>query len=171
MISRSCRYRSHFPQDDEFISDVTNEEAWEQVRETQEGSVDSSSTIYHPTCKLPPESRYIQIIKQLNKLDYAIEQAKKVKRVGSHALEVGLVHGQRVIKNTRQKACGTVKNKIEERAKVRDQPVIITKQGSKALGLVCGTSDSDKRREDENDKQTDSTDNSDADERHEFKWE
>ena len=171
-LGRSCRYRMNFPQDDEFISDVTNEEAWQQVRETQEGSVDSSSTIYHPTCKLPPESRYIQIIKQLNKLDYAIEQAKRVKRVGSHALEVGLVHGQRVMKNTRQKACETVKNKIEERAKVRDQPVILTRQGSKALGLVCGTSDSNKRRNDEEttDQQTDSADDSD-DERHELKWE
>jgi len=101
---------------------------------------------------------------------------KKVKRVGSHALEVGLVHGQRVMENTRQKACETVKNKIEERAKIRDQPVLLTKQGSKAIGLVCGTSDSkvgipNGEGEDTIDQQTDSTDNSDADERHEFKWE
>ena len=111
------------------------------------------------------------IIRYSKLYDYAIEQAKKVKRVGSHALEIGLVHGQRVMKNTRQKACETVKNKIEERAKARDQPVILTKHGSKALGLVCGTSDSNtKRKEDGNDQQTDSTDDSD-DERHVFKWE
>ena len=80
------------------------------------------------------------------------------------------------MKNTRQKACDTVKNKIEERAKVRDQPVILTKQGSKALGLVCGTSNSKEgipngEEEGTIDQQTDSTDNLDADERHEFKWE
>ena len=54
--------------------------------------------------------------------------------------------------------------------------MVLTKQGSKALGLVCGISNSKEgipngEEEDIIDKQTYSNDNSDADERHEFKWE
>ncbi|KAL7542115.1 hypothetical protein ACHAXR_011548 [Thalassiosira sp. AJA248-18] len=41
----------------------------------------------------------------------------------------------------RQKACETVKKKVEERAQIRNQPVVLTKQGATWIRRVCGTGD------------------------------
>ena len=56
----------------------------------------------------------------------------------------------------RQKACETVKNKVGERAQIRNQPVVLTRQGATWIRRVCGTADGSIRKVD--DDQTDSSD-------------
>ena len=151
-LGRSCRYRTFFPQDDEVINDVSNDKAWQQVWETkqmpEDESVDATSST--STCTLPPESRYTQIIKQLNKgfthSTVVIDQFQKVK---TNVVDASVISGKHHWKNMRQKACETVKTKVEERAHIRDQPVVLTKQGATWIRRVCGTEGNPVVREDD----------------------
>ncbi|KAL7527156.1 hypothetical protein ACHAWF_002057 [Thalassiosira exigua] len=108
---------------------------------TETSSWDQTSTI----CALPPESRYIQMIRQLTNVfaHSAVvgEHVQTMKSATSSAVNLTMVHGQRHWTATRQKACETVKKKVEERAQIRNQPVVLTKQGATWIRRVCGTSD------------------------------
>mmetsp|Transcript_485 Transcript_485/g.1079 ORF Transcript_485/g.1079 Transcript_485/m.1079 type:complete len:391 (-) Transcript_485:64-1236(-) len=167
---------------EEEVEETSWQEAWQEVWQSQltEGTVDDSSNFVPPlsfpkrppateetsswdrtstTCTLPPESRYIQIIHQLTKTvthsTIVIEQYQKLKNATSDAVNTTMVHGQHHWTNLRQKACETVKNKVGERAQIRNQPVVLTRQGATWIRRVCGTADGSIRRDDD---QTDSSD-------------
>ena len=58
-----------------------------------------------------------------------------------NTVDAGMVHGQNHLTIMRQKACETVKNKVEERAKGRNQPVVLTRQGATWIRRMCDAGD------------------------------
>ena len=162
-VGRSCRYRTSFANEEE----IANEKAWQQVYETQiqNGLEDDNDGSNARTCTLPPESRYIQIIKKIHKGTVVLDQFRKVKSASIHAANVGLVHGKHHWTTMRHTACETVKSKIEERANLKDQPVVLTKHGATLIRTVCGTSseeDSERIRGGEDTPATDEEDDNDG---------
>ncbi|KAL9191490.1 hypothetical protein ACHAXT_001196 [Thalassiosira profunda] len=146
------------------------QEAWQEVWQSQmaEGDVKDASAFVPPmfpksppnvaaegsnanTCNLPPESRYIQIMHQVGKaFDHStavMDGLQKIKGATSSAVSTAVVGGRHQWTNLRQGACETVKRKVEERAKIRDQPVILTKQGATWIRRVCGNGGDDIARE------------------------
>jgi hypothetical protein len=171
-LGRSCRLRQNPPPSqfggDEAVGSseedpegMTWEEAWQEVWQTQEGSdfvpplfpqngqLDKMAESDQIICTLPPESRYIQIIHQLTKAfthsTVVVKQLDKLKSVTNTIVVSGKHHGE----NMRQKACDIVKKKIEERAKIRNQPVVLTRHGATWIRRVCGTGDGNVVREDD----------------------
>mmetsp|Transcript_22744 Transcript_22744/g.49236 ORF Transcript_22744/g.49236 Transcript_22744/m.49236 type:complete len:391 (-) Transcript_22744:1206-2378(-) len=138
------------------------QEAWQQVWQSQitEGSIDGVSSFVPPifpksnpktvadtttwdrtstTCALPPESRYIQIMqKTFTHSAVVLDKFQKLKSTTSNIVDASIVTGRHHWTNTRHKACETVKNKVEERAQVRNQPILLTKQGATWIRRVCG---------------------------------
>jgi len=149
------------------------QEAWQEVWHSQltDGAVDDVSSFVPPlfpkshanlvaettattpatwdtsTCALPPESRYIQIIRQLTQAfthsTVVIDNYQKLKSASLKAANTTMVHGRHHWADLRHKTCETVKRKVEERAKIRNQPVVLTKQGAAWIRRVCGPSSDD----------------------------
>jgi hypothetical protein len=69
------------------------------------------------------------------------EQLQKLKSASMNTVDAGMVHGQNHLTSMRQKACETVKNKVEERAKGRNQPVVLTRQGATWIRRMCDAGD------------------------------
>ncbi|KAL3759419.1 hypothetical protein ACHAWU_000718 [Discostella pseudostelligera] len=139
------------------------QEAWQEVWQTEltDGTVDPS---YLPplfstdqpdatkttstqdetstACTLPPESRYIKIMNQLaNTLIHStrvVERFHKIKDASSTTFNTGIEHSRHHWTTMRQKSCEIVKRKVEERAKGRNQPVVLTRQGANWIRRVCG---------------------------------
>ena len=95
------------------------------------------------SCTLPPESRYIQAIKQLSNTvtqsTAVVNKYQQLRNVTSHAVNSTRVHGRHHWILARQRACETVKRKVEERAQIRNQPVVLTRQGATWIRRVCGS--------------------------------
>ena len=152
------------------------QDAWQEVWQTEltDGTVDSSflpplfstdqpsvadaSTTREETsatCTLPPDSRYIQMMNHLANTyvlsTRIVERFHKIKNASSASVTKGMVHGRQHWTNMRQKSCEIVKSKVEERAKGRNQPVVLTRQGATWIRRVCGPTgnDSDQRVDEE----------------------
>ncbi|KAL3772104.1 hypothetical protein ACHAW5_004942 [Stephanodiscus triporus] len=170
-LGRSCRYRLNPPPpqfaideaDDSSNEEPSWQEAWQEVWQAQ--SAKGSSTFAPPkipkshresadttswdptstTCTHPPESMYIRLIHRLTnyvaRSNVVLEQFQKLKSASSKTVDAGMVHGRNHLTNMRQKACETVKMKVEERAKGRNQPVVLTRQGATWIRRVCGAGD------------------------------
>ena len=170
-LGRSCRYRVNPPPSQSAIDDAdesSNEEpswqeAWQEVWQAQ--STIGSSNFSPPllpkshqesaettawdttriTCTHPSESIYVRLIHRLShfstRSSVVFEQLQKLKSASMNTVDAGMVHGQNHLTIMRQKACETVKNKVEERAKGRNQPVVLTRQGATWIRRMCDAGD------------------------------
>ena len=82
-----------------------------------------------------------QITKNLPNSTTMIDRYQKLKGATSNA-----------VNTTMLKACEMVKSKVEERAQIRNQPVVLTKKGGVFLRRVCGpfSDDSNTNKVDDN---------------------
>lgn len=165
-LGRSCRYRFHPPPsqlrdvEDSAIGDGQSwQEAWKEVWNSQITDDDpsnflpplsfprrddmhaqsTSSTWDRSSCDFPPESRYTQVIQRVTSHSAAVnDQCKKIKHGASELLNTIVVQNKRYWKKMRRQACEVVKRKVEERAQIRSQPVILTRHGATWIRRVCG---------------------------------
>ncbi|KAL3822095.1 hypothetical protein ACHAXA_000163 [Cyclostephanos tholiformis] len=111
-----------------------------EATETSAGD-DATST----TCTHPPLSVYIRVIRRITKYvarsNAVLDRFHKLKSVSVNSVDAGMVHSRNHLTNMRHKACETVKKKVEERAKGRNQPVVLTRQGAIWIRRVCGSGD------------------------------
>ena len=154
---------------DEIHEEASWQEAWQEVWQTKltDGTVDTSflpplfsadqsgssdTTSSTPketsaTCTLPPESRYIQIVNHfaniLVRSTRVVERFHNIQKASSTTFNNGIVHGRHHWMTMRRKSCEIVKSKVEERAKGRNQPVVLTRQGATWIRRVCGPTGND----------------------------
>ncbi len=108
--------------------------------ETSAGD-DTTST----TCTHPPESIYIRLVHQLTnyvaRSSAVLDRFHKLKSASTKSVDAGMLHSRNQLTSMRHKACEKVKKKVEERAKGRIQPVVLTRQGATWIRRVCGAGD------------------------------
>jgi len=189
-LGRSCRFRRFARGGDDVAErsgrdELSLQEAWQEVWQSnmKHGAEDDitgiqapfSSTESNPdvgadatswerastVCALPPESRYVMIVRQIQShlpnitsalLDL-LSRCQKLKSATSNA-----------VKTIMFKTCEKLKKSVKERAQIRDQLVVLTRKGAVLMRWVCGASSKDgtNREVDENQPNT----SQDSDDKH-----